>query len=83
VSRVLVVHRNRVSGVKRIVVIGDPRHLPATVIDQGCQAAGYTESFLSQLLELARKGASIEYAVQNGSDYSPLLEQVFLWQVFL
>jgi hypothetical protein len=38
-------------GVKRIVVVGDPQQLPATVIHQGCQEAGYGESFLSHLLE--------------------------------
>lgn len=38
-------------GVKRIVIVGDPQQLPATVVHQGCQEAGYGESFLSHLLE--------------------------------
>jgi superfamily I DNA and/or RNA helicase len=39
------------AGVKHIVVVGDPRKLPATVFDQGCQEAGYRASFLSQPLK--------------------------------
>jgi hypothetical protein len=38
-------------GVKRVVVVGDPKQLPATVVHQSCQEAGYGESFLSHLLE--------------------------------
>jgi len=38
-------------GVKRIVVVGDPRQLPATVVHEGCQDAGYADSFLSHVLE--------------------------------
>eukprot|EP00977_Amphora_coffeiformis_P013898 scaffold3784_cov174-Amphora_coffeaeformis.AAC.3 len=38
-------------GVNRIVLLGDPHQLPATVISQECQEAGYGESFLSHVLE--------------------------------
>jgi superfamily I DNA and/or RNA helicase len=38
-------------GVKRIVLVGDPRQLPATVICQACEAAKYGESFLSHVLD--------------------------------
>jgi hypothetical protein len=38
-------------GVKRIVMFGYPRQLPATVCHPGCEQAGYGESFLSHLLE--------------------------------
>lgn len=38
-------------GVKRIVVVGDPRQLPATVVHEGCRDAGYAKSFLSNVLE--------------------------------
>ena len=36
-------------GVKRIVVVGDPRQLPATVVHQGCRDAGFADSFLSHV----------------------------------
>lgn len=36
-------------GIKRIVVVGDPMQLPATVIDQGCVKAGYGRSWLQNI----------------------------------
>ena len=38
-------------GVRRIVVVGDPMQLPATVAHEGCEQAGYGNSFLSHVLE--------------------------------
>ena len=38
-------------GVRRIVVVGDPRQLPSTVINQGCKALGYGDSFLTHVLK--------------------------------
>ena len=38
-------------GVRRIVLLGDPKQLPATVLNHECQKAGYGESFLSHVLE--------------------------------
>ena len=35
--------------VKRLVVVGDPAQLPATVLNPACEKAGYGESFLSNL----------------------------------
>ena len=37
-------------GVKRIVVVGDPMQLPATVVSQTCRDAGFGESFLAHLM---------------------------------
>jgi superfamily I DNA and/or RNA helicase len=42
---------NEFPGVRHIVVVGVPRELPATVLNQGCQEAGYRESFLSHLMK--------------------------------
>lgn len=38
-------------GVKRIIVVGDPKQLPATVSHEACRDAGYGESFLSHVLQ--------------------------------
>jgi hypothetical protein len=38
-------------GVRRIVVVGDPKQLPSTVTHNGCEKAGYGDSFLSHVLE--------------------------------
>lgn len=38
-------------GVKRIVVVGDPRQLGPTVVDTKCEALGFGESFLGHLLK--------------------------------
>lgn len=38
-------------GVKKIVVVGDPKQLPSTVVHEGCENAGYGESFLRHVLE--------------------------------
>jgi senataxin len=35
--------------VERIVVVGDPQQLPATVIDQDCVDAGYGRSWLQNI----------------------------------
>ena len=37
-------------GVKRVVVVGDPRQLGPTVVDKNCDALGYGESFLGHVL---------------------------------
>jgi hypothetical protein len=36
-------------GVERIIVVGDPKQLPATVISQHCCRAGYKESWLGRV----------------------------------
>ena len=38
-------------GVERIVVVGDPRQLPATVLSKEAQELGYGESFLGRILQ--------------------------------
>lgn len=38
-------------GVRRVVLLGDPKQLPATVKNKECKQAGYGESFLSHVLE--------------------------------
>lgn len=38
--------------VKRIIVMGDPQQLPATVIDPQCKAYGFGKSWLSQICRL-------------------------------
>lgn len=38
--------------IRRIVVIGDPKQLPSTVVDLECQAAGYGVSWLGKVHEL-------------------------------
>ena len=40
--------------VQRIVVLGDPQQLPATVIDQQCEAAGYGVSWLKRIYDMHR-----------------------------
>lgn len=40
-------------GVKRVIICGDPRQLPATVRDERCKQAGYGESFLSHILKFS------------------------------
>lgn len=42
-------------GVQRIVVVGDPRQLPATVLCMHCEDAGYGESFLSHIFAFQPK----------------------------
>jgi tetratricopeptide (TPR) repeat protein len=39
-------------GVKRIVVMGDPKQLPATVIDVDCKVAGFGDSWLGKIQSL-------------------------------
>jgi hypothetical protein len=39
-------------GVKRIVIVGDPKQLPATVIDVDCKAAGFGYSWLGKIQSL-------------------------------
>jgi hypothetical protein len=39
-------------GVERIVVVGDPKQLPATVIDVDCKAAGFGYSWLGKIQSL-------------------------------
>jgi hypothetical protein len=39
-------------GVERIIIMGDPKQLPATVIDPECKAAGYGESWLGNVFRL-------------------------------
>jgi AAA domain len=41
-----------VPGVRRIVVIGDPKQLPSTVVDLACQTAGYGVSWLGKVFGL-------------------------------
>ena len=38
--------------VSRVVVMGDPKQLPSTVIDQKCKQAGYGRSWLGNILRL-------------------------------
>ena len=38
-------------GVRRVVVVGDPKQLPSTVIHQGCKELGYGDSFLTHILK--------------------------------
>jgi hypothetical protein len=38
-------------GVRRIVMVGDPQQLSATVVHRGCQLAGYGRSFLANVME--------------------------------
>lgn len=42
-------------GVKRVVLVGDPKQLSSTVLDQQVKEAGYGESFLSHLYEFRRE----------------------------
>ena len=39
-------------GIKRIIVVGDPKQLPATVIERACQKAGYDNSWLGRVFEV-------------------------------
>jgi AAA domain len=41
-----------VPDIKRIVVVGDPKQLPSTVIDPACQSAGYGVSWLAKVHNL-------------------------------
>lgn len=41
-----------VPGVKSMVVVGDPKPLPSTVIDPACQSAGYGVSWLAKIQNL-------------------------------
>jgi ATP-dependent RNA/DNA helicase IGHMBP2 len=38
-------------GVKRVIVVGDPKQLPSTVIDPSVAAAGYGESWLGRIFK--------------------------------
>lgn len=40
-------------GITRIVIMGDPKQLNPTVIDQDCAQAGYGQSFLGQVYKLS------------------------------
>lgn len=54
-------------GVRRIVVVGDPKQLPATVAHEGCRNAGYGDSFLTHVLECYRERVhllSIQYRME-------------------
>mmetsp|Transcript_20346 Transcript_20346/g.58415 ORF Transcript_20346/g.58415 Transcript_20346/m.58415 type:complete len:2357 (+) Transcript_20346:2738-9808(+) len=42
-------------GIKRVVVIGDPKQLPATVIDRGCINAGFARSWMENVAYLHPK----------------------------
>ena len=42
-------------GVRRIVVVGDPKQLPATVLDDTCRQAGYGESWMSNVFNSSQQ----------------------------
>lgn len=42
-------------GVKRVIIVGDPMQLPATVTHEGCRNAGYAESFLSHVFKYQKE----------------------------
>lgn len=39
-------------GIERIIVMGDPKQLPSTVVDVRCESAGFGSSWLSKILKL-------------------------------
>lgn len=39
-------------GVERIIVLGDPRQLPATVLDPQCESCGYGKSWLGEIFRI-------------------------------
>jgi len=42
-------------GVQRVVVVGDPAQLPATVVNTACEDCGFGESWLKNVLQFRRE----------------------------